>query len=540
MIESAQMVSTSHWQPPRRLLQAAAAMLLLAACAPATPPPPAPATLPEPPKRVRIVHTNDFHGRLLPQSPRQGRALGGSAVLAAHFDSARVRFNGPTLVLSGGDDYQGTAISNLSWGRATVAVQNAKRYDAAAFGNHEFDWGIDTLRARLAEERFPRIGANIYRTGTREHPEWMRPWTMIEREGVRIGVIGITTTETPQIVNPQHVAALEFGAPVEAIDRYAREARAAGADFVVVTMHEGAECEEPGSSPEEESRGCRGAMLEIAEGLRERVDLIVGGHTHLRVLTTAGGIPVVENSPFSVNYSITDLEKRGDSTVVLHRAVHTSWADQVDADTMVARVVGEWEARVSEIAGRVLVHFAQPLEWPESRIGEHPIGNLIADAQRASTGAQVSLVNNGGIRRGMPAGPITYGLLYELQPFQNDMVTLQTTGAVLRTALENAIDAEGRIAAHVSGMTVRYDPRAPVGSRLREIRLDGGRVLRDTDSITIGTTEFLATGGDRYTMLQEARKSRTGMVDLDALTTYLESLPQPIPPPPVGRWVAVR
>jgi 5'-nucleotidase len=89
-------------------------------------------------------------------------------------------------------------------------------------------------------------------------------------------------------------------------------------------------------------------------------------------------------------------------------------------------------------------------------------------------------------------------------------------------------------------MTVRYDPRAPVGSRLREIRLDGGRVLRDTDSITIGTTEFLATGGDRYTMLQEARKSRTGMVDLDALTTYLESLPQPIQPPGVARWVAVR
>jgi 2',3'-cyclic-nucleotide 2'-phosphodiesterase (5'-nucleotidase family) len=148
-------------------------LVLAGACVP--PPPVAPA--PEGVKRVRIVHTNDFHGRLHPQTPAwaEGRGVGGSAVLAAHLDSMRVRFDGPTLVLSGGDDYQGTAISNMSWGRAVVAVMNAKRYDAASLGNHEFDWGTDTLRTRLAEERFPRMGANIYRPGTREHPEWVRP-----------------------------------------------------------------------------------------------------------------------------------------------------------------------------------------------------------------------------------------------------------------------------------------------------------------------------------------------------------------------------
>jgi 2',3'-cyclic-nucleotide 2'-phosphodiesterase (5'-nucleotidase family) len=490
---------------------------------------------------VRIVHTNDFHGRLHAQRPgwAQGREVGGSAVLAAHFDSARARFDGPTLLLSGGDDWQGTAISNLSWGRATVAVLNAKRYDAAALGNHEFDWGVDTLRARLREERFPRMGANIFRAGTRQHPEWVRPWAMIERNGVRVGVIGIATRQTPEVVMAEAVEGLEFGSEAEAIDLYAREARAAGAHFVVVTMHEGAECEEPGVAPEEESRDCRGAMVEIARQITERVDLIVGGHTHLRVMTTVNGIPLMENNPYSVNYTITDLERRGDSTVVVYRAVRTSWADEVDPDTTVARLVREWEENVRPVAARVLVNFARPLEWPDSRIGEFPIGNLIADAHRSSTGAHVALLNNGAIRRAMPAGPITYGDLYELQPFQNEMVTVETTGAVLRAALENAVDAEGRILAHVSGMTVRYDPRAPVGSRVREIRRDDGRVLRDTDPITIAMTEFLARGGDRYTMLPGERMSRTGMVDLDALTHHLQSLPQPVQPPAVGRWVRV-
>jgi 2',3'-cyclic-nucleotide 2'-phosphodiesterase / 3'-nucleotidase / 5'-nucleotidase len=517
-------------------LAAAAAMLVLGACAPAAPPAaPAPETEP----RVRIVHTNDFHGRLEPQSPgwAGGRSVGGSAVLAAHFDSARARFDGPTLVLSAGDDYQGTAISNMSWGRATVAVMNAKRYDAASLGNHEFDWGQDTLRARLREESFPRMGANVYRSGTREHPEWIRPWTMIERSGVRVGVIGIVTAQTPDVVIADRLAGLAFGPEEEAIDRYAAAARAAGADFVVVTMHEGGECDEPGDAPEEESRGCRGRMIEIAESLNERVDLIVGGHTHLRVMTTVNGIPLMENNPFSVNYTVTDLARRADSTVVLHRAVHTSWADEVDADTAVARVVLAWQDSVRPVAERVLTTFAVPLEWPDSRIGEYPIGNLIADAHRASTGAHVALLNNGAIRRAMPAGPISYGELFELQPFQNEMVTVETTGAVLRAALENAVDAQGRITAHVSGMTVRYDPAAPAGARVIEIRLDDRGTLGDSDPVTVGMTEFLAGGGDRYTMLRGERVSRARMVDLDALVTHLESLPQPVRPPMAGRWV---
>src|SRR5688572_3154487 len=215
---------------------------LAAGCAPAplaNGPPPESGGL----KRVRIVHTNDFHGRLLPQRV-DGRAAGGSAVLAAHFDSAAARFGGPTLVLSAGDDMQGTAISNLSWGRATIAAHNASGYDAAALGNHEFDWGQDTLVARVRESRFPWLAANVFVEGTRRQPEWVRPWVIIERGGVRTAVIGIALSSTPEIVLVGRTAGLEFGPETPAIDQAAREARAAGAHFVVVTAHVGATCEQ--------------------------------------------------------------------------------------------------------------------------------------------------------------------------------------------------------------------------------------------------------------------------------------------------------
>lgn len=508
---------------------------LIGAIGACVPQPPAPGPPPEGVKRVRIVHTNDFHGRLLPQEAG-GRSLGGSAVLAAHFDSAAARFDGPTLVLSAGDDMQGTAISNLSWGRATIAAHNASGYDAAAVGNHEFDWGQDTLRARVAESRFPWLAANLFVAGTRRQPEWVRPWVMIERGGVRTAVIGIALETTPEIVLAGRTAGLEFGDEAPAIDRAAREARAAGADFVVVTAHVGASCEQAGTAPAEASTGCRGEILEIADALTEPVDLIVGGHTHRRVLAEEDSIPVMEAASYSTAYSVTDLERRGGRAVAVRREVRASFADEVSPDTAVARVVAEWEARTGPITARVVATAAQPLSRGES---ENALGNLIADALRVQTGAQASIINNGSVRRDLPAGPLSWGVLFELQPFANALVTTEVTGAQLRAALENAVSG-GRPSAHISGMTVRWDPSAPEGSRVREIRLSGGRVVQDGDVVTLGLSEFLATGGDRFTSLAQGRTTRTAMVDLDAVIAYLQSLPQPVRAPDVGRWVEVR
>lgn len=507
-------------------------VVLAAGCAP---PPPAAGPAPDAVKRVRIVHTNDFHGRLLPQTA-SGRSLGGSAVLAAHFDSAAARFTGPTIILSAGDDMQGTAISNLSWGRATIAAHNASGYDAAAVGNHEFDWGQDTLRARIAESRFPWLAANLFVAGTRTNPAWVRPWVMIERGGVRTAVIGIALETTPEIVLAGRTAGLEFGDEAPAIDQAAREARAAGADFVVVTAHVGAACEQAGTAPAEASANCRGEILEIADALAEPVDLIVGGHTHQRVLTSEDSIPLVEAASYSTAYSVTDLERRGGRTTATRSEVRSSWADEVSPDTGVARVVEEWNRRVGPVLERVVATSAQPLERART---ENALGNLVADAMRVQTGAQASLINNGSVRRDLPAGPLSWGVLFELQPFANALVTTVVTGAQLREALENAVRGE-EPSAHISGMTVRWDPSAAEGRRIREIRLADGTVVDDDDTVTLGLSEFVATGGDRYTSLAQGRSTRTALVDLDAVIAYLQSLPQPIRAPDVGRWVVVR
>jgi 5'-nucleotidase len=275
-----------------------------------------------------------------------------------------------------------------------------------------------------------------------------------------------------------------------------------------------------------------GEMVDVARAVTEPIDLMVGGHTHLRVMTTENGIPLMEAASYSTAYSVTDLERSGGQTRVTARAVRIPYADQVTPDTMVARVVRDWEARVRPITQRVVATSAA--ELPRGP-GEYALGNLLADAIRRATGAQASIINNGSIRRDIPAGPLDYGVLYELQPFQNALSRVEVSGAQLRAALENAVSG-GAPSAHVAGLTVEYSPARPAGQRIRSIRLDGGRLVGDADRVTLGLTEFMAGGGDRYTSLAGGRATSTGQVDLDAVIDYLRALPQPVRAPATGRW----
>ncbi len=477
--------------------------------------------------RLRIVATNDFHGRLLPEPVASATgAVGGSALLAAHLDSARAQFDGPVLLLSAGDDLQGTAISNLSWGAATIASHNALRYTAAALGNHEFDWGLDTLRARIAESRFPWLAANLIDSATGAVPSWVRPWVLLDTMGVRVAIIGAVLPQTPRIVMADRVRGLRFTDPAPAIDAAVRAVRRAGADFVVVTMHIGVVCLDAARAPRETSRDCTGDAITLAESVTERVDLYIGGHTHRRVITTAAGVPLVEAASYAQAYSVTDLERHEGTVRVLDQRVEWVTDSGVTANPEVARLVERWNATARPLTDAVVAELAE--EFSRALV-DSKLGNLVADAILHATGAEVALVNNGSLRRPLPAGPVTYGMLYELQPFQNALVTIDIPGAVLRAALELAVSSGGpRSSVHVAGLRVTVDPRAERGARVLRLDRADGRPIADDDTVRVGLTDFVAAGGDYFSMLTPFERRPVGVVDVDALVQYLRSRPAPV------------
>src|SRR5437899_1511143 len=315
------------------------------------------APFPVPPSRVsdttrtqdgvllRVLAINDLHGALEPQTwPWSGgRAVGGAPALKAWFDTLSRACHCTTVRLDGGDEMQGTLLSNVGYGRAAVAALNAFGIDAAAIGNHEFDWSVDTLRARMSEAKYPFLSANITNTAGTARPDWAKPWTLVTKYGVKIAIIGLTTTETPTSTASRNIQGLAFGDGAQAIKRYLREARAA-ADFVIVVAHVGAICDS--STGAGNTAACHGEILDVARQMDSgSVDLIVAGHTHVRVNTVVHGIPIVEAQSSARSIGVVDFVRvRGRREVRVQLV--TPYADQVRADVAFTDALGRHQAAV--------------------------------------------------------------------------------------------------------------------------------------------------------------------------------------------------
>lgn len=483
-----------------------------------------------PRKRLRVLATNDFHGRLEPEHPSWAdRApLGGAAILASYFAHEREGFRGPVILLDGGDVMQGTPISNLTEGRSTVDYFNTVRYGGAALGNHEFDWTVDVLKERIEQADFPWLSANLFVAGTDTAPSWARPTAMVDVDGMSVGLIGLSTEETPDATRASNVAGLEFRDGAAAMNREVPRLRAQGADFVIVVAHAGAVCET-------DTSGCSDEIIDWARRTTAKPDLIVAGHTHRVVRTVENGIPIIETGSYSTRYGVVDLERvTADSADVWIRGTPATWHWRVEPDSTVAALVADYAEEIRPLVERPIATMAEELE---RRPPEYALGRLIADAQRAAGNAQLALMNNGGIRAAIDAGPMTWGEAYNTHPFGNEVYVIRITGAQVRAALEHAL-ASGEPRVHVSGMTVHYSSDAADGQRVRRVTLDDGSPLRDDDIYTMAVNDFLAEGGDGYAMFAEAlEQSRTGVSDLDAFITYVQSLPQPVQAPAQPRFV---
>jgi 2',3'-cyclic-nucleotide 2'-phosphodiesterase (5'-nucleotidase family) len=485
-------------------------------------PRPHPTPLPMPPGRtLRIIATNDFHGAFEPRPDSAGVRRGGAAYLASVIAKARAECAAVTtcesVLLDGGDMFQGTAPSNRTYGATVVDLYNRLGYAAAALGNHEWDWGRDSLRARMKQARYPVLGANVQFADGRD-VDWIPDDTLLTVGQYKVGVIGISTVETPRTTMAINVADLRFVAPAPIVDARARALRARGADAVVVVAHAGAFCDR---APTPEPT-CDGEIIELARAITEHVDAIVSGHTHSLVSTHVNNIAIVQARSHGRAVGVVDIPLGGGLTSIAVRdVVADSVPPDAGVDTLVRRVVAAVAAEMS----RPIAQIAEPLR----RSGrEYALGNLIADAQRAAGKADVAVMNNGGIRADLQAGQATYGSLFEIQPFGNTLYRLTVRGRALRAYLERLVGRD-QPNAHVSGVNVLYAPARPSGSRITTVTMADGKPLRDDATYTLVLTNFLVAGGDGLGLAGDALQSEPlGIVDVDALVSYVRAQRQPL------------
>lgn len=486
--------------------------------APAPAPAPSAAKAPAADQVLSIIGTNDLHGHV--------EHLGFFAGYVARLRELR-RADGGVVLVDAGDMFQGTLESNLGEGAAVIAAFNALSYTAAALGNHDFDYGPvgelepkdggdpqGALRARLAEARFPMLSANLVEARTGEAPAWqnLAPSALVEVAGVKVGIVGVLTHETPQIVMPAYFAGLEVKPLGGAIAREAAMLRGRGARVVIAVAHAGGVCKSFEDPRREDACNADEELNRVARELpKSSVDAVIGGHTHAGVAHFFSGLPVVESFSYGRAFSRVDLSVPRDPTQPVTAKVFPPrdvCADAsapvcvpgsyegatIAADPRVDAAVAQWrEAARARRAERLGVQVTATVRREHAR--ESPLGNWLADLLLSATpGADVAILNGGGLRAALPAGDLTYGQLYESQPFDNRVARLELGGAELRAVITAHLERERHGIISIAG--------ARVVARCADGRLDvtlkraNGKPIRDGERVAVVTSDYLATGGD--------------------------------------------
>ncbi|WP_019341450.1 bifunctional metallophosphatase/5'-nucleotidase [Stutzerimonas stutzeri] len=535
----------------------------------------------EPVVTFNLLSINDFHGQLSPRSVA-GRPAGGAAVLAAYLKAAS---DDNTLIVHDGDqvgasppnsallqDEPSVSFFNLLANAHCRAFSRQLRMPRSVqpfaqqrcnligtLGNHEFDDGRSELMRLLTGgnhrngpfledswqgARFPMVSSNVIDQSTGE--SLLPPYSIYFSNGVRIGVIGAALKETPSIVSPSGVAGLRFVDEADAINRSVADLRRHGVRAIVVALHQGGRQVSYDGPTNPQADTVTGPVVDIIERLDDEVDVVISGHAHgftNAMVPNANGKPILVTQAFSAGTAYADIElvvsRRSRDIVEKSAAVITTWADQgagLSPDPNVAALVARADARVEPLVARVVGVAQGDITRSETPAGESALGNLIADAQRVATDAQISFMNPGGIRADLASGEVAWGALFAIQPFANDLVSMDLTGAQIKTLLEQQwIGQSYTRLLKPSGIWYSWSTSRPEGSRVIEMRDATGALINPAAVYRVTVNSFLAGGGDNFTILTEGKNRVVGAVDLDALVNYIEALPQPFTATVEGR-----
>jgi 5'-nucleotidase len=513
---------------------------------------------------VQLLAINDFHGQLSAGRRVGNRPVGGAAVLASYLNLTQDGAEDRTIIVHAGDHVGASPPSSaLLQDEPSITFLNLlgnefcglrHRFNprcnlVGTAGNHEFDEGVDEffrlihggnhpsgpfLDDPYRGASFPYVSANVVDASTGR--PILPPFVIKDIQGQRIGFIGAVLKETPTIVTPSGVAGLAFLDEADAINRYVPLLRKRGVRAIVVLIHQGG-TQTLYQGVTQTGGAISGPIADIVSRLDDEVDVVVSGHAHSftnGLLPAQGGKDVLVTQAFSAGTAYADIDLQIDpatrDVVAKSASIVTTYADVgpgLTPDSTVAQLVADAEAEVAPLVNQVIGVAQVDILRAQNAAGESPLGNLIADAQRAAMGTDFAFMNPGGIRADLFAGEVTWGELFTIQPFGNSLVKMDLTGSQIITLLEQQwLNQPFPRMLQVSGLTYTWDPARPVGSRIVEAQ-HNGTAIDPAATYTVTVNSFMAAGGDNFTVLPTGANQVGGPIDLDALIAYVQGLPQP-------------
>jgi 2',3'-cyclic-nucleotide 2'-phosphodiesterase (5'-nucleotidase family) len=466
---------------------------------------------------LSIVTTNDVHGRIT-QLPLFGGYV-------HNLRASRARDHGAVILLDAGDIFQGTLESNSSEGASMVRAYNALGYKAAAIGNHEFDFGpagphatpiapgddpLGALRARANEAKFPFLCSNMCTHAGAAFPiAKVRPSMITEVAGVRVGIIGGVTRDALRSTHPGNTHALEVMPLAAAVGAQAQALRKQGARVVIAVVHAGGECRDLQHPDDLSSCDPQAEVFELARALPQgAVDLIVAGHTHAGIAQRVAGVPIIEAFSNGRAFGRADLMVPHAPKAALSVKLYppeSLCTDVLDKPVCTqASYEGAPVARDAAVLSAIAKDLQQAQAARDQPLGvvvttavaragttESPLNNLVADLMlRASPGADAAFNNAGGVRIPLPAGPLSYGTVFEMFPFDNTLAILHLQAKQLAHILITNLAADGGILA-LAGL--RASAACEQGELKVKLLDSNGQVIDPERSLSVVTSDFLAS-----------------------------------------------
>ncbi|MDF0598388.1 bifunctional metallophosphatase/5'-nucleotidase [Psychromarinibacter halotolerans] len=479
--------------------------------------------------KITILHTNDFHARFEPISKYDstcgaedndaGECFGGSARLVTAVEAAKERA-GNYLLVDGGDQFQGTLFYTYYKGKAAAEMMNKMGYDGMTVGNHEFDDGPEVLKGFTEAVDFPILMSNADISGEPILTDAIQKSIIIEKDGEKIGMIGLTPQDTDELASPGKN--IIFTPPADAVAAEVERLKAEGVNKIVVLSHSGLNVDRA-----------------VAEANPD-VDIIVGGHDNSLLSNTIEGAkgpyPIMVGTTaivqaYAYGKFLGELNVTFDDDGVITEAVGEPIlldASVTEDETTKARIT-EMAAPLDEIRNEVVAETSEAIEGSREvcRAMECQMGTLVADAMLARVadqGIEVAIANGGGLRSSIDAGEVTMGEVLTVLPFQNTLSTFQVSGATLIEALENGVsqieDGGGRFP-QVAGISFTVTASAEPGSRVSDVMV-GGEPIDPEATYGVVSNNYVRNGGDGYSMFVDAENAYDFGPDLaDVVAEYL-------------------
>jgi len=436
-------------------------------------------------KEVVVLSINDFHGALAPAGKNVG-----AAKLADALKVEKAKNSEGTIIVSAGDNYQGSAMSNLLYGEPVSAVFKEIGIELSAVGNHEFDWGIDRITKWAEDGGFTFVCTNIYDKRTDQPVDWAEAFAIIEKEGVKVGFIGLATPETAYKTLKANVENYEFRDPVEVITEWVPKVKDAGADLIIALTHLGAFQDNEGNISGEATDLC------AVDG----VDAVISAHTHQRVCGLVNNKPLVQayysgRSFAKITFTFDENNKLVSAEPFLDNLYERP--DTLKDDANMLATYEKYEDELNPVLGKVLGKTTVDLDH-DRYAGPSLLGEWVCEIMKDKVGVQIAMTNGGGLRVPVPAGEITAGKLYEVMPFDNTLYTMKLSGADVKANIEHGIMNDDIGWVQISGVTVTYDKEAEAGNRITSMVLEDGTPIEMDKYYTVVTNDFMFTGGDNY------------------------------------------